>query len=176
MAEPMVDFKSRMAWEEYLAWARELKKAPGAATQKPDDPGPGALVLCSPATSAVDYAARLFGDRRIEVKPAYADPLLQPPRWRGRLRPGAWEWLAMAGFFTGWVKSDESSEQVKQRMVQLATRLIGIAKDHDEAHFVGEPLMIRLLAFKLPSIGYRGPLTRRIRYGHSYDFEYIHPK
>ena len=172
MAEPVADFKTRLSHAEYQAWQRELKQKTASATQRPDDPGPGAVVLCSSARAAHEYAGRLFGDRRIEVKPAYADPLLKAPALGLRLSPRAWSRLARLGFFTGWVQNDESSEEVKQRMVQLVTKLIGIAKDHDDAHFVGEPLMIRLAALKLASIGYKGPFFRSVRYGHSYDFEY----
>lgn len=175
MAEPQADYQTRLSPAGYLEWEKALKKAPGAATQMPDDPGPGAMVLCSPAKAAVDYAGRLFADRKIEVKQDYADPILNPPAWGLKLRPSAWRFWARAGFFTGLIRSEEAPEVLKQRMVQLCTRLIGIAKDHEEAHFVGEPFMIRLMALKLSSIGYHGPLLRRIKYGHSYDFEYLYP-
>lgn len=172
MAEPVADFKSRLSHVDYLVWERELKRKPASPTQRPDDPGPGVAVICSSAQAAVDYAGRMFSDRRIEVKPAYADPLLHAPSLGLRLRPLAWRRLAQLGFFSGWLKSEEPAEAVKQRMVGICTRLIGLAKEHEEAHFVGEPLMIRLMTFKLSSIGYRGPLLHRIRYGYSYDFEY----
>jgi hypothetical protein len=175
MARPQADFKGRLDCGEYLNWERELKGRPGEATPLPDDPGPGGPVLCASARAAVDYAGRLFKDRRIEVKPAFGDPLLRPPAWRLSLGPASWRFWSRAGFFSGWIASEESSEAVKVRMVQLATRLIGLAKEHDEAHFVGEPIMIRLLILKLSSIGWRGPLLSPVSYGHSYDFEYLSP-
>lgn len=176
MAEPQADFSTAISHADYLNWERELKSKPGAATQKPDDPGPGAMVLCSPAKAAVDYAGRLFSDRRIEVKPAYADPVLNAPALNLKLSPNAWRFLAKLGFYTGWVTSPETSEETKQRMIGVVTKLTGIAKDHDEAHFVGEPMLIRLMSFKLASVGWQGPLLSRVKYGHSYDFEYETPK
>lgn len=172
MAEPQADFKTRLGHTAYMAWERELKAQPAAPSQMPEDPGPGGPVLCSAARPAVEYAGRLFKDRRIEVKPAFSDPVLNPPHWNLRMKPLTWRFWAKLGFFSGWIASEESSESVKQRMVQLAARLIGLAKEHDEAHFVGEPLIIRLTALKLASIGYAGPMLRSVRYGHSYDFEY----
>jgi len=175
MAQPEADFSSSLNRLEYRDWERNLKTKSAQPTPLPEDPGPGAPVLCSSATAAVEYAGRIFKDRRIEVKPAFADPILEPPNFRWRMRPLSWRFWSRLGFFSGWIRSEESPELVKQRMVQLATRLIGLAKEHEEANFVGEPFLIRLLALKLTSIGYAGPMTGCARYGHSSDFEYEIP-
>jgi hypothetical protein len=172
MEKPAGDFSARLDAASYGAWEETLRKVPAGPSKAAEDPGPGAQVLCSNARAAVESAGRLFKDRRIEVKPEYGDPLLNPPALGLRLKPAGWRFLARLSFFLGWGKNPESPDAVRARMVALATKLIGLAKQEKEAHFVGEPFMIRLLALKLMSIGYHGPMLRPIRYGKSYAFEY----
>ena len=122
--------------------------------------GQGGPVLCSPEKVAVDFATRLYPDRRVEVKASYADP---------ELKPGALNFLL---FLAGVKKYTESPEALKARMVACATRLIGVSKSDGEGAFVGGPLMIRLLSFKLVSIGYKGPFLGRVKAGERREFEY----
>jgi hypothetical protein len=108
-------------------------------------PGPGSLVCCAPQPDAVATAQRLYPDRRIEVKTLYREPGLHQGRWLL-----AWMLMAKPG--------EESHEDVRRRIIDTSVRLIGVAKEEDEAVFVGGPRLLRMLAIKLNSIGYRGPL------------------
>lgn len=103
---------------------------------------------------------RMFPDRRVEIKAEYADP---------NIRPG---FLSLPLFLMGLRKADESPEKLKSRMVACATRLIGVSKTEGEAVFLGGPVMISLLSFKLVSIGYRGRFLGKVKPGARRVFEY----
>jgi hypothetical protein len=122
--------------------------------------GQGPVVLCAPGVQAVDFATRLYPDRRVEVKAEYADP---------QIKPGL---LSLPLFLMGLKKTDESPEKLKARVVACATRLIGVSKSDGEAVLLGGPILISLLSFKLVSIGYRGPFLDGVKPGSRRVFEY----
>jgi hypothetical protein len=122
-------------------------------------PGPGGIVLCAPQPDAVATAQRLYPDRRIEVKTLYREPLLDEGRgllgWMLRARP-----------------AEEAHEAVRRRVIDTSIRLIEVAKQDGEATLVAGPRLLRLLAFKLNSIGYRGSLLRGMGAGEERIYEY----
>lgn len=121
------------------------RQAPlGQAASLPPLPGAGPPLLCAPQPEAVATAQRLYPDRRIEVRRTYAEPGLDPGRWllAWMLRPRPHE---------------EAPEEVRRRVVETSVRLVGLDKEHQEAVIVAGPRLLRLLALKLNSIGYRGP-------------------
>lgn len=129
------------------------------AGQLPVQAGPGSIVLCASHPDAVASAQRLYPDRRIEVKTLYAEPKLDPRRW-------------MLGWMLRARPSEETHEVVRRRVIDTSIRLIEVAKQDGEATLVAGPKMLRLLAFKLNSIGYRGGLVTGIRAGKVREFEY----
>jgi hypothetical protein len=129
---------------------------PGLAVQA----GQGALVCCSADPAAVATAQRVFPDRRIEVKSLYREPGLNAGRsllgWMLHARPG-----------------EESHEEVRRRVIDSSIRLIAVAKEQDESSLVAGPRLLRLLALKLNSIGYRGPLLAAWKPGDERHFSYV---
>lgn len=122
-------------------------------------PGPGPLVLCAPQPDSVATAQRLYPDRRIEVKTLYREPGLDAGRWLL-----GWMLKARAG--------EESHEDVRRRVIDSSVRLIGVAKENGEAVMVAGPRLLRLMAFKLNSIGYRGALLGPGRAGRETVYRY----
>ena len=127
----------------------------GIAATLPSTGGRGATVLSAPA--ACQAAQRLFPDRRIEVKPLYGEP---------RMRFSLLAWM---------LKPDpdgESAEEVKRRVVDASIRLTQLSKSHGEGSLVGGPRLLRLIAFKLASIGWRGPIVRGFKPGEARRFSF----
>jgi hypothetical protein len=122
--------------------------------------GPGSLVCCAPQPDAVATAQRLYPDRRIEVKTLYREPGLHHGRWLP-----AWMLKAQPG--------EESHEDLRRRLIDTSVRLVGVAKEEDEAVFVGGPRLLRLLAIKLNSIGYRGTLLSGWKAGEGKGYQYV---
>lgn len=111
--------------------------------------GPGCLVLCAPQPEAVATAQRLYPDRRIEVKTLYREPRIGAQR--GPFRSlGLLGWMLKAG------PADEPNEEARRRVIDSSIRLIEVAKKDGEAVLVAGPQLLRLMAFKLNAIGYRG--------------------
>lgn len=121
--------------------------------------GPGPLVCCAPQPDAVATAQRLFPDRRIEVKTLFREPGLLEGRsllaWMLKTRDG-----------------EESPAAVRRRVVDSGVRLIQVAKADGEATLVAGPRLLRLLSFKLISIGYQGRFWRGFREGEARIYEY----
>jgi len=132
----------------------------GLAGLKPEV-GPGSVVLCSPQPLAVATAQRLYPDRRIEVKNLYQAPHTAR---RGPLALWLWLWRPLAG--------DEAVETARRRVVDSVIRLVQVAKEQQEATLVGDPLFLRLLALKLNSIGYRGPMFAGFKAGQTAQYRY----
>lgn len=122
--------------------------------------GQGPLLCCAPQPDAVATAQRLFPDRRIEVKTLYREPQLDEGRW-------------LLGWMLHARPSEENHEEVRRRVIDTSIRLISLAKEHEEATLVAGPRLLRLLAFKLNSIGYRGPLLSGYKPGEERHFDYI---
>ncbi|HTA16525.1 MAG TPA: hypothetical protein VK786_02120, partial [bacterium] len=59
----------------------------------------------------------------------------------------------------------EAAEAARRRVVDCSVRLIGLAKEHDEAVLVAGPALLRLVAFKLNGLGFRGPLFKAFPVG-----------
>jgi hypothetical protein len=169
-AKPKADFSMRLTAEEWLAWEKSLAQAPAEASRLSHNPGPGSPVLCSTSKSAVEYASRLYPDRRIEVKAGYADPEPAPVSLGLRLRPGFWRFLSKAKILLG--RGPEAPEILKRRVIEASSRLIELSKAHGESAMVAEPMILMLVAFKLAGIGFRGPFWRWPRYGQSLHFEF----
>ena len=121
----------------------------------PSTAGRGATVLCAPNASVA--AQRLYPDRRIEVKALYAEP---------RSRGGLLGWMLTPR------PDDESAEAVKRRVIDSAVRLTQLAKADQEASLVAGPRLLRLVAYKLGSIGWHGPLLRGFKPGQARRFRY----
>lgn len=129
------------------------------AGRLPVQAGPGSIVLCASHPDAVASAQRLYPDRRIEVKTLYAEPKLEPSRW-------------LLGWMLHARPGEETHEVVRRRVIDASIRLIEVAKQDGEATLVAGPRLLRLLAFKLNSIGYRGALLRGVKAGRVREFEY----
>lgn len=123
-----------------------VQAAPELLPSLPVQAGIGPLVLCAPQPPSVATAQRLYPDRRIEVKTLYREPKLDEGRW-------------LLGWMLRARPSEESHEDVRRRVIDTSVRLIGLAKEEGEATLVAGPRMLRLLAIKLNSIGYRGPFN-----------------
>jgi hypothetical protein len=67
---------------------------------------------------------------------------------------------------------EESHETVRRRIIDTSIRLIDVAKQDGEATLVAGPRLLRLLAIKLNSIGYRGALLGPRRPGQRCDYSY----
>jgi hypothetical protein len=142
-----------------LCQARE-----GAIAKVPREPGPGATVLCAPQPAAVATAQRLFPDRRIEVKTLYAEPDLGAATGFMDLRLVRWMLVPSRG--------GESAEQARRRVVDTSVRLIEIAKSGQDPVLVAGPALLRLVAFKLNSIGFMGGFLLGFKPGERRVFRY----
>ncbi len=136
-------------------------QAPAATVASlPSLPGPGPLVLCAPQPDSVATAQRLYPDRRIEVKTLYREPKLDEGRW-------------LLGWMLKARPNEESHEDVRRRVIDTSIRLIEVAKKDGEATLVAGPRLLRLLAIKLNSIGYRGPLLGTADASRQADYVYV---
>jgi hypothetical protein len=121
--------------------------------------GQGPVVCCANQPDAVASAQRLYPDRRIEVKKLFSEPELGPGR-------GLLGWMLHAR------ADEESHETVRRRVIDSSIRLIDVAKQDGEATLVAGPRLLRLLAIKLNSIGYRGTLLGPRKAGQSCAYDY----
>jgi hypothetical protein len=166
-APAALDARGALTRSEYLAWEEQATKAQPAriALLSLDVlAGQGSPILCASQPTAVATAQRIYPDRRIEVKSQYREPALRPPKLPGRWRPGTWRRLSLIA----WMLSPaggEGAEEVRRRVIDSTGRLIGFAKEHDEAVLVAGPALLRLVAFKLNGLGFRGPLFRPFKPG-----------
>ena len=94
-----------------------------------------------------------FPDQPVKVSKAYAEP---------KIGPGL---LNRIAFAMGRAPQDESHEELKRRVVEAVVALVDGAKKKQSSAYVGGPLMVRLLGYKLASIGYHGPLLSPVRPG-----------
>ena len=155
------DAELTLAGHEFMDWDRAARLQPAQAIQWPSSllqPGPGPTVLCASTRSALDTASKVFSDRRLEVRPLYDDPLVPAPRvpWL-RLKPERWRRLSFRAWQWGIQESAEAPEEVRQRVIQAVIRLTEIAKADDETALVAGPGFLRLLSWKLISLGWQGP-------------------
>ena len=161
---------SRLQAQQWLEATRPAPKDLGHLSPRP---GGGGIVLCSAQTAAVAAAQRLFPDRRIEVKGAYLDPRPSLPKlpWL-RLKPLAWQRLALAWWSLAGKSSGEEPETFKRRIIEASVRLTEVAKQADEAVLVAGPLMLGRIALKLASIGWRGRFMRAFAWDEERSFEF----
>ena len=159
-APAALDARPRLDRAAYLAWEAEAAKAQPARMALLGfnvEAGAGSTVCCSTQPTAVATAQRVFPDRRIEVKAQYREPILNPPKLPGRWRPSAWRRLSLISWMLS-PEGGEAAEEARRRVIDTTGRLIGLAKEHDEAVLVAGPALLRLVAFKLNGLGFRGPL------------------
>jgi hypothetical protein len=155
-----LDARQRLGWEDYRAWeaqAAQAQPARMALLALEVIPGQGAPVCCASQPTAVATAQRIYPDRRIEVKTLYREPQLRVPSLPGRWRPSAWRRLSLLAWMLR-PEGGEAAEEARRRVIDSTGRLIGLAKEHDEAILVAGPALLRLVAFKLNGLGFRGPL------------------
>jgi hypothetical protein len=148
---------SRAAYLEWSAAAAKAEPARMALLGLDAQAGPGATVLCAPQPTAVATAQRVFPDRRIEVKTLYREPGMAVPGLPGRWKPRTWARLSL----WRWMLSPsggEDPQEAKRRVIDTVGRLIGLAKEHDEAVLMAGPVLVQLVALKLNALGFRGPL------------------
>ena len=119
--------------------------------------GQGAPVLCAPQPTAVATAQRIYPDRRIEVKSQYREPNLRLPNLPGHWRPRTWGRVSLIAWMLN-PSGGEAAEEVRRRVIDSTGKLIGLAKEHDESILIAGPALLRLIAFKLNGLGFRGPL------------------
>lgn len=157
---PGLDARQALTRDEYLAWEAEAAKAQPARMALLSFEvlaGPGGTVCASSHPAAVATSQRIFPDRRVEVKAQYREPLLTPPKLPFRWRPNTWRRLSLIRWMLK-PEGGEAAEEARRRVIDTTGRLIGLAKEHDEAILIGGPAMLRLVAFKLNGLGFRGPL------------------
>jgi hypothetical protein len=161
-APPALDARASLDRAAYAAWqsqALAAQPARMALLSFSPEPGQGATICCASQPTAVATAQRIYPDRRIEVKTVYNEPALRVPGLPGRWRPGAWRRLSLIAWMLR-PEGGEAAEAARRRVVDCSIRLIGLAKEHDEAVLVAGPAMLRLVAFKLNGLGFRGPLFK----------------
>jgi hypothetical protein len=166
-APAALDARARLNRSDYLAWEEQAAKAQPArmALLSLDVlAGQGSPILCASQPAAVATAQRIFPDRRIEVKSQYREPALHPPALPGRWRPGTWRRLSLIHWMLR-PEVGEAAEEARRRVIDSTGRLIGLAKEHDEAVLIAGPALLRLVAFKLNGLGFRGPLFRPFKPG-----------
>ena len=138
---------------------------PGQVAQLAREIGAGSTVLCASQPEAVATAQRVFPDRRVEVKTLYREPDLGA-RFSGFKNLALLSWMLLPS------QSGEPAEEAKRRVVDTSIRLIEQAKLHQEAVLVGGPVLLRLVAFKLNSIGYTGAFMSSFKAGERRSYAY----
>jgi len=155
------DAELGLAYHEFLAWDQASRLQPARVHPWPSSllqPGPGPTVVCASSRAALDTASKVFSDRRLEVRPLYDDPLVPAPRIPLlRFKPERWRKISFRAWQWGIQNCPESPEEVRQRVIQAVIRLTEIAKADDEAAIVAGPGFLRLLSWKLVSLGWQGP-------------------
>lgn len=164
---PALDARPALNREEYLAWDAQVEKAQPARMALLSFEtlaGPGGTLCASSHPAAVATAQRIFPDRKVEVKNLYRDPRLAPPPLPGRWRPATWRSFSLLRWMLK-PQGGEAAEDARRRVIDTTGRLIGLAKEHDEAILIGGPILLRLVAFKLNGLGFRGPLFSAFKPG-----------
>lgn len=166
--------ESSLSWEAFQSWTEPAPAFSGHDSMLAARPGQGATILCSPQPTAVAAAQKLYPDRRIEVKTLYREPLAPPPRlpWL-RLRPHAWQRLGRLWWTLGLGPGPETHEALKRRIIDTSIRLTEIAKQSDEAVLLAGPALLRRVALKLVSIGWKGEFLRAYSWGDERSFDYL---
>ena len=164
---PSMDARPALSRADYLDWEALVDKAQPARMALLSfevQAGPGGTICASSHPAAVATAQRIFPDRRVEVKTQYREIQLSPPRLPGRWRPKTWRSLSLLLWMLR-PEGGEAAEEARRRVIDTTGRLIGLAKEHDEAILIGGPSLLRLVALKLNSLGFRGPLFSSFKPG-----------
>ena len=164
---PALDARPRLTRAEYLAWEAEAAQAQPARMALLSFEvfaGPGGSICASSHPAAVATSQRIYPDRRVEVKAQYREPVLKPPRLPGRWRPATWRSASLLHWMLR-PEGGEAAEETRRRVIDTTGRLIGLAKEHDEAILIAGPALLRLVALKLNGLGFRGPLFAAFKPG-----------
>lgn len=164
---PGLDARQPLTRDEYLAWEAEAAKAQPARMALLSFEvfaGPGGTICASSHPAAVATSQRIYPDRRVEVKAQYREPVLNPPKLPGRWRPNTWRSASLLNWMLR-PEGGEAAEETRRRVIDTTGRLIGLAKEHDEAILIAGPAMLRLVALKLNGLGFRGPLFASFKPG-----------
>lgn len=123
------------------------------------------VIVSSSLQRSIDSAKALHAEKLILSDKLFIEAGLPSSHWNFlKMSPKTWTIIFRTLWFFGYSNNSESINEVKQRALFAAKKLIELAKEHQRVLFVGHGIFNRYIVKELLKLGWSGPNNPRSSY------------